>query len=248
MSTKAFSTTISASHTAVRQTAKTSRFNPGPSTTMKESARVARPKQSHIQVRMIDNEEEQEMVYRFRYGIYVEELHRAEPHADHERKRIEEPLDQDGVLFGAFRGDEMVGTLRMNSGESVRGYYEDLYGMSAYAPYFPYRTSITTKLMILPSLRRSSLSFRLAEAGFCYAHEMNFEHDFIDCNQHLKTYFLKLGYQQHMSDVEHPIYGHVSRLRLDLNDWAHLMDVRSPFCRLRLKRQTLASPCPRITS
>lgn len=189
--------------------------------------------QSRVQIRIVHSEAEREMVFQFRYAIYVEEMHRAEPHADHRNRRIEEPLDQDGALFGAFRGEKIVGTLRMNSGQSVRGYYENLYGMNEYTPYFPQRTSITTKLMILPSLRKSSLSFRIVETGFRYALENNFKYDFIDCNQHLKAYFIKLGYQPHLPDIDHPVYGEVSRLLLDFQDWEHLKRMRSPFYRLR---------------
>jgi hypothetical protein len=40
--------------------------------------------------------EEKEAIYRFRYRVYVQELGKPMKHADHERKRLYEAIDDDG--------------------------------------------------------------------------------------------------------------------------------------------------------
>jgi hypothetical protein len=59
--------------------------------------------------------------------------------------------------------------------------------------------------------------------------ERNIRWNFIDCNDHLVGFFTRLGFVQHLPKAWHPEYGHVTRMRLDLLDEAHLASVCSPF-------------------
>lgn len=69
-----------------------------------------------IDVRIATTPEELEAVYRFRYRVYVEEMNRQERYADHDRKRIEEPMDAENTIIGAFKDGQVVGTVRLHLG------------------------------------------------------------------------------------------------------------------------------------
>ena len=54
-----------------------------------------------------------EEVYRFRYRIYEEEMNRHDQYADHEKKRITDPLDAHGYNIAACIDNEIVAVNRV---------------------------------------------------------------------------------------------------------------------------------------
>lgn len=184
-------------------------------------------------LRFAHSEEDRRRVFRFRYQIYVEEMRREQKFADHRRRLIEEPFDATGHLLLAEVGDTIVGTARTNfAGETDLGYYVDLFNLRAAGPDFPRGVSLTTKLMIRRELRSGTLAVRMATALYQFGRTRGIGHDFIDCNAHLEDFFIRLGYHRHGPKVEHPEYGLVQPLRLDIEDIDHLLQVGSPFARL----------------
>ncbi len=176
--------------------------------------------------------EERARIFRFRYRIYVEEMGRTQKHADHANRTVEEPFDATGHLLYAEQGGEIVGTLRTNfARETDLGYYTWLFGLTSVGGAHPAAVSLTTKLMIVPELRSGTLAVRLALAVYDFGGARGIRHDFIDCNPHLEDFFQRLGYRRYWPHVEHPEYGRVLPLRLDLDDHAHLAGIRSPFVR-----------------
>lgn len=187
-------------------------------------------------LRFAHDEEDRQRVFRFRYEVYVEEMRREQKFADHRRRLIEEPFDATGHLLLAEVGDTLVGTARTNfAGETDLGYYVDLFNLRAAGAAFPHAVSLTTKLMIRRELRSGTLAVRLARALFELGQASGIRHDFIDCNAHLEDFFIRLGYHRHGPKVEHPEYGLVQPLRLDIEDIDHLLQVGSPFARLAAK-------------
>jgi len=104
-----------------------------------------------------------------------------------------------------------------------------LYGMSAVGDFHPQRTSITTKLMVAPQYRLTSVFVRLALASYKHALALGMRFDFMDCNLPLVPFFQGLGYRVHRGRITHPEYGEVISMMLDLEDVAHLGAVGSPF-------------------
>src|SRR4051794_24808022 len=97
-----------------------------------------RTKLKDITIRLAESREDLEKLYRFRYAIYVEEMKRPQRYADHQRKRIQEPLDSLAANFIALKDDEIVGCIRWNGGQDAYfGEYVDLYDMRRAGPYFP---------------------------------------------------------------------------------------------------------------
>jgi GNAT superfamily N-acetyltransferase len=185
-----------------------------------------------VEIRVAETRADLEKIYRFRYLIYVEEMGRMQRYADHARRRIQDPLDEGGVNLAAFRGEEVVGVVRINCPrDSDVGDYERFYHLSSVGQDHPAHTSITTRLMISPEYRRGRLAVRLAMAIYEYGTVRGIRWSFIDCNAHLIPFFRGLGYVEHIPPADHPEYGSVTLMRLDGLDRGHLEAVRSPFCR-----------------
>lgn len=173
---------------------------------------------------------ELEAIYRFRYEIYVEEMNRVQKDADHAARRIEDSLDATAINLAAWDNDQLVGVVRVNFARDGRlGAYEGFYDMGSVGADHPSRTSIDTRLMVVPKLRHTRLPLLLARACYRYALARDIRWNFIDCNAHLVGFFARLGYKEHLSKGRHEEYGIVTRMRLDLENADYLAEVNSPF-------------------
>jgi N-acyl-L-homoserine lactone synthetase len=185
-----------------------------------------------VLIRQAVDPRELKSIYRLRYSIYVDEMNRAQPYADHAKQLIVDPLDQqDGCgVLGAWDDNEIVGTVRTNflCSSAIGDYYE-LYRIADLPSEVVPRTSITTRLMIVGRLRKSTLATRLACEMFRFGLQRGITTDLIDCNEHLVTFFLSLGYRVHRDAVVHPDYGRVTVMRLNLTDFHYFEQIRSPF-------------------
>src|SRR5262245_51395511 len=122
-----------------------------------------------IEIRPAETREELEAVYRFRYQIYVEEMRRVQHYADHQLRRIVDPLDENCHILAAWEYGAIVGTVRNNYlAESLIGEYMQLYQLRGLTLDELERTSITTRLMVLPRLRKTTLGVRISCALYEY--------------------------------------------------------------------------------
>jgi GNAT superfamily N-acetyltransferase len=172
-----------------------------------------------------------EAVFRFRYDIYVREMRRRQKDADHERQRVEDILDRDAILLAAVDtgSGRVVGTARSNIvGRSEIGVYDRLYGLDALSARERTVTTITTRFMVDRERRGTVLAMQLARSLFARGAARGITTDYIDCNEPLVPFFERLGYRS-IRTVEHPDYGAVRLMRLDLRDDGHLARVGSPF-------------------
>ncbi len=186
------------------------------------------------EIRLVTKPEEREAIYCFRYKIYVEEMQRRQHYADHDARMIKEPLDDSGNHLTAFDdAGEIIGAVRINrSAESDLGYYADLYGMNRAGRFHPSHTSISTKFMVSEHHRGSSLPIKIFIEAYRWARQCQIEFDFMDCNEHLASFFTYLGYRSFREKIFHPEYGEVIPMVLVLSDEAHLEKVRSPLTRI----------------
>jgi predicted GNAT family N-acyltransferase len=192
---------------------------------------TARATAMRASIRSPNNSDEFERLYRFRYRIYVEEMNRKQKYADHAGKRITDPLDDFATNLSAWNADnEIIGAVRINFARDgdLLG-YEKFYIMDSVGDAHPRSTCITTRLMIAPEYRGSLLAIRLAVAAYERALNNGITQDFIDCNDHLVQFFIRLGYKRYLPKQVHEEYGEVTCMRLDGHDRVHLERVRSPF-------------------
>ena len=165
---------------------------------------------------------------RFRYEIYVEEMQRIQLYADHDHRVIIDPLDEGATNFIAEQNGSIVGTVRVNFPRDTSvGDYESFYAIPDDS-YMREATSITTRLMVSPRLRGGSLPLRLALTAYEFGLRNGILFDHIDCNDHLRSFFFKLGYEE-MFRKNHAEYGDVTCLVLRLRDRKRLSNSGSPF-------------------
>ena len=179
--------------------------------------------------RVFSRDKAPEELYRFRYGIYVEEMGRIQRYADHEACRIRDPLDEVGHQGLMYADDRLAGCIRMNFlRDGGVGEYFDLYGLSALSDPEIERASICTRLMVAPFVRRSAASIGLVTFAYEFGLQSGIETCFIDCNSHLTRFFKRFGWKP-LFNKEHAEYGRVDVMRLDLIDVDHLSRIGSPF-------------------
>jgi predicted GNAT family N-acyltransferase len=167
-------------------------------------------------------------IHRFWYDVYVTEMGRVQPEADHGAKVSTDSLDRTATVLAAIDGPSgrVVGTVRLNFGDvGGLGSYEELYDLARLSPQERASLSITTRLMVAPEVRGTSLVVRLIREAFRVVRSRRVTHDFIDCNEHLVPLFARLGYRPWARAI-HPWYGEVQVMRLDLND-QRLRDAKS---------------------
>jgi hypothetical protein len=188
-----------------------------------------------VNIRLAETQEDRHKVYRFRYGVYVQEMNVPQSYADHAQKIIVEPLDHQAIIMAAFVDDAVVGTIRANTGrDSDLAYYPELYGMKDFArSAYPDRTSITTKFMVAAEYRNTTLAYRLAASIYRLGLEDNILYNFIDCKAEHASFYQMLGYRPYRGTIRHPEIGNEALpLVLPLTDLEYLAEVRSPFVKV----------------
>jgi CRP-like cAMP-binding protein/GNAT superfamily N-acetyltransferase len=177
--------------------------------------------------------DERESAFRLRYDVYVREMGRSQPHADHARQAVEEPFDsQGGHIFLARDGDVPVGTVRVNLLREGPLECQDLYELERFVRYYPNAISMTTKLMVTRSHRGAAASWQLAAAAYRFARDNGVLIDFIDTNPHLVRMYQRFGYRFYKSNISHPEYGSVVPMAFFVGDVSYLEVVGSPFLEL----------------
>jgi GNAT superfamily N-acetyltransferase len=195
-----------------------------------------------IEIRKVRTESEASAIFRLRYEVYVEELGRSQRYADHAARSVAEPLDTGANLFCAYDGARLVGTVRTNyAWRSRLEEYEALYQLERCGSAYPHGTSVTTKLVVAPDQRGSTLPYRLAAATYAAALADGVSFDFVDVYPARVPFFQRLGYQVHLPRAVHPEYGPVIVMRLGMRDAQHLAEVRSPFLRVLLRASRVAA-------
>lgn len=172
-------------------------------------------------------------VFRLRYAIYVEEMHRKQFYACHESQTIRDPLDDFAHHVVAFDAERtIIGCVRLNMArDGDLGRYLDLYGISALSPHEQATASICTRNMVLAKYRRTGVSVRMLKMIYDYGIRAGMTTCFMDVNPPLEALFERFGYKFVAKRV-HPEYGDVSVYRLDVLDLNYLKSVRSPFAEL----------------
>ena len=74
-------------------------------------------KKSRPQITVARSESEKQEIFRFRYRIYVVEMHQERPDADEENKMLRDPLDDTGIHLMMSVGGKVAATIRLNLGK-----------------------------------------------------------------------------------------------------------------------------------
>ncbi len=166
------------------------------------------------------------------YEVYVDEMKRTQSCADHLRRRLTDSLQSSAAILGAFCGNDLVGTVRVNYPRlTSMGYLESLYELAAFGPDHPSRTAVVTRIIVARNYRSSSVSVRLAANMFKMLVAENIRWILCDCNDGVLNFFLRLGFVVHRYDAPHPDYGGVTILKIDADDRRYHDPVKSILAR-----------------
>ena len=184
-------------------------------------------------------------LFRFRYKVYVEELNRKQTYACHKTRTIEDPLDQTAHHAVVTKQDEIIACVRLNilREGSVHAYH-DLYELSRLSAEDLERASICTRNMVAQPYRSTGVSVRMLKLIYEHGMRRDVTTCFMDVNQPLIKLFSKFGYVP-LFEKDHPDYGRVTVMRLDVLDIERLTAIRSPFasiCRRYLEEQETLAP------
>jgi predicted GNAT family N-acyltransferase len=176
-------------------------------------------------VRIAPTDAEREEIYRLRYSVYVEEMHGESRHreANVASKLLYEDLDRTAYNFYVVRENRrVVACGRMNFRPDSSVECEEHLAMSRFVPSFPDHVSMSSRLVLHPSLRGSHLLKELVCMMYRFAREHDVHFDFIDCHPRLLTLYSRLGHLSYTSGFRHPKYVVVVPMVLVFDDLEHL--------------------------
>ena len=117
----------------------------------------------HMQIIQTESDEQRERIFRFRYSIYVEEMGKPMPGANHEHRTLRDDLDERSTHLFAKRGDELIGAIRITWGaDGLPEKFVNWYGLERFNGLPKEEISFTGRLMVAESIRSSVVSLALA--------------------------------------------------------------------------------------
>lgn len=180
------------------------------------------------QIRVVQTAAERDAIAHLRYDVYVAELGRNRTSADHVTKTLREPLDDDGVLFGAFTGDaRAVGTLLIAPSTAPSLHHREIYGWEDRERVHPGAVCHASKLIVSPEARGTMLSIELIRAGTRDALRRGWRFCFLGTYENLVSLYSRVGFVLRGTSFD-PVHGEVRIMEWDLHDLEHLRAVRSP--------------------
>lgn len=184
---------------------------------------------THIRILEVATSSVREAIARLRYDVYVEERGFSMSGADHACRLLLDESDQHSVVFGAFDGDEAIGTVRVTPMTSIPADdpSRQLYGVSSLE--LPETSmAVVGRLMVRPSHRGSSACLQLITAAYARARRDGQEVGLMDCTARQLPIDEMLGCRRYKDVVGDPVYGMNIPLLNILGDVRHLERIRSP--------------------
>ncbi len=184
------------------------------------------------EIREILTDDQKRDCYRLRYEIYINEMGRQQKYVDHEQMTIAEPEDEGSVIFGAYDENErLVGTVRAELHHELMPDGE-AYGVSELMARYPGEYLFVAKLMVLKDYRSRTVFVDLAKACYSLALRRKIQFAVINCNDHLVPIFKRLGFVQMKAPFQHPEFGVVNPMAIEVFNAKHLRAQRSAFWKL----------------
>jgi hypothetical protein len=179
-------------------------------------------------------QEERDAIYRFRYRIYVEELHRELGGVDHARRMVRDDEDDKPTAHHFYVGspDDFEGVVRLRvwePGAMPPAFAKKLSLHLFGAAQARLRTSEIGRYMIDPRRRGSLVLPSMARRTYEFlANEQKVDLSFCYCRPGLVDYYRRLGARPYGADLFQESEGMEVPLVSVLSDYAYYRDVKSP--------------------
>ena len=181
------------------------------------------------------SEAERQDVYRFRYAVYVEEMGKSPPDANHDRRVLMDRFDATASLYVLRDGEgALVGTLRVNHLAALESPQEALrpIALEPLLEQAPLETlAYTSRLMLRADWRGGSSLGLLCNRIFADGLDQGMRFDLCHAHPGLIELYEQLGYRRFCAGITRPGVGYQVPMLLALRDRAHLRRCRSPLMR-----------------
>lgn len=212
------------------------------SSTPPPNATVARTGKALL-IREAITEQERQRIFRFRYAIYVEEMGKPMPGADHEQRLLQDELDARSTQLYVERTDEIAGAVRITWGrDGLPPAYVGWYGLDRFRVFPPAAISFTGRMMVAGKHRNGPLAASLAREAYRRGLEHGVAFDFIHTTPPLIPLFERLGHRRYHGDFIDPDLGPRTPMVLVLEDLEHLEKTKSPFISTAAQWQKRPAP------
>lgn len=196
---------------------------------------------SSIQIRVATHNWEKEMIFRFRYNIFIEEMSK-QCFVDHKNKKMRDELDDQSILLYAVSDSNIVGTSRItiNTLDKFPGWLSDSFCLQKYQTILGRNAEVafSTKVAILPEFRGSTVMYQLITEHFKIFQDNNIIVSFSGSNPNLIPLYEKIGYRKFTKNFSEPGHGLLVPFVIILDDTDHLRTVHSPLYRLVKKNRS----------
>lgn len=164
-----------------------------------------------VEVFRAQSEQDREELFRFRYGVYVEEMGRYRKTADHRGRRLLEPEDAHSILYGAREDGQAVGTSRLTLGaDGFSPRQIEQYSLGPFLSEVPAQLmAIGERLMVAPQHRGATVASKLRELALQDIEAGGVRLVFGNCEPHLLSMNLSAGgrtYAEHNINSEEAGY------------------------------------------
>ena len=200
-------------------------------------------------IRLAIHDEDRAAAYRLRYELYVEDQKLFADEADHECRWLCDEYEGSSQIFIAVHDGRVIGSSRITlGGETVLSQESrEAYNFACFAGIVDERDiAICTRLVVHPEYRGGHLAFRLFEACLAYAAESNAELILGNCEPHLVSHYLKLGFRPFGELMNHPTRGVRVHVAVVGGDFDYLHRVESPMLGALSRRTRPSDAVPAI--
>lgn len=184
---------------------------------------------------MASSQEDLNRILRFQYRVYVEEMGKKPPYADHQKKILIDELDYKADYFFTEKDGEVSSCLRLNSVShpGVLQKYEKSLALSTFLKdHSPDQMKLSTRLMVAPELRGTQVLGALLSEGYEYQRKAGHLFNFCFCAPSLVNLYELIGFRKYTDNFMIPGAGLHVPLVLLLEDYEFMKEVRSPFIRI----------------
>ena len=174
--------------------------------------------------------EEYEACFRLRYKVYVEEMGKEPPGADHVRGMITDELDAKAVLLYSSVNGEVVGTFRFVwGGDGIPDTYRNYFNLDAVSHVPDNAISFNSRLMISAEWRQTQVLAGLLDLGYREGRARGIWLSFLHCAPALIALYEMLGFRRYAPGMIDTDVGLHIPMLLIADDLMHLQKVRSPY-------------------
>jgi predicted GNAT family N-acyltransferase len=147
---------------------------------------------------VVENVAQMEKVLALRYRVYIQELKKDLPWADHERKWLTDPYDSTGAThFAVSRlGGQLVGCVRLHLSTAIPKVLLEEMQIADPIERDGYRCGYVSKLMVERSLRGKGASLLMMMSMIEHGAAAGGQYALFHCNPRLARLYEKLGFRQ----------------------------------------------------